>query len=192
VWIGTFLYRTALATNPGNRERAESVGLYPFGPQLRFAASSSGFLLGFSDSSEVTLMGFDGRPVRRLALPAARRAFLRQELGVVRDRALEFVTNTRTREILAAKYDPRHLPRYQPLFGSLHGASGDDLWVESFRVDDNKPGAALVVDALGQARASVALPGRFKLMSIGASFIAGVCRRPDETEFGCVFSLIAA
>lgn len=181
VTIGQFPFVTSLAINPGNRERATSVGSYDFGPSLWLARS--GDLVVVGDAAEPRLQYFssDGARAGEITLPLEPRRFDLRALAAAKDRLLS-LSPERIHQSIIDEHEPGYLPEVQPYFRELRAGPNGEVWVERFRVDRFAAAEFLVVGADRKPRARVALPSNLRPYEIGHDYILGVTTDEDGVE----------
>lgn len=181
VTIGQFPFLTSLAINPGNRERATSVGSYDFGPSLWLARS--GDLVVVGDAAEPRLQYFtaSGTRAAEVALPLEPRSFDLQALAAARDRLLA-VSSDRAHQSIINEHEPRYLPKVQPYFRELRSGPNGEVWVERFRVDRFAAAEFLVVGDDRKPRARAVFPPNLRPYEIGHDYVLGVTTDDDGVE----------
>ncbi len=182
MWIGTFPYNTHIVINPGNAERAQTVGTYAFAPGFRYAVTGDVIWIGDTGSNELKVLDRAGKVLLRPRVPWTPRAFDQAELAAARKRMLEAISEESQRAPVAARYDSKYLPKTEPLFANLLPGDDGAVWVERFRLDNEKPGEYLVLDARGQPRAHVTIPTGFSIREIGADYVLGIASDADGVQ----------
>jgi hypothetical protein len=179
--LGRFPWLTSLARNPGNSERAMSVGSYEFGPGLHFTRSGDLLIIGDGAEPRLQYIRANGTRVADVALPLERRAFDQKAVAAARDKLLS-ISAERIHESITHEHEPRYLPETQPYFRELREGPDGEVWVERFRVDRFASAEFLVIGADRKPRARLVLPPGLRPLEVGRDYILGIVTDEDGVE----------
>jgi hypothetical protein len=179
--LGRFPWLTSLARNPGNGERAMSVGHCDFGPALHFTRSGDLLVIGDGAEPRLQYLRANGTRVVDVALPLERRAFDPKAVAAARDKLLS-ISAERIHESIIHEHEPRYLPEAQPYFRELREGPDGEVWVERFRVDRFASAEFIVVGADRKPRARLTLPPGLRPLEVGRDYLLGIVTDEDGVE----------
>lgn len=192
--IGQFAFqlRLSIAKGPGY---AEAFGGYGSAVLLR-----SAFCTAFPDVFAIDCFSADGK---RLSHMERRDVLGRPITDADKQEYFASIANMNSgpqQATVVAQYKAvTTFAKSRPLFGRLLRSLNDEIWVEpslpasSGNFSDPVPDIATVWSVFapnGDWLSDVTLPKRFRLMEVGANYVAGVIRDSDDIEEVVVYSLL--
>ena len=190
--IGRFPFqqRLSMAKGPGYAE--------VFGPYGSVTVLRSGYCTAFAEVFALDCFSADGkqlsrverRDVRGIPVTAADKEAYFADMARANPTQPAYVSEVRAN----AKFAER-----MPAFGRLIASSNDEIWIEpSLPADRDKTVDASPATATtwcvfapnGDWLSNVTLPKRFRLMEVGANYVAGVYRDSDDVEEIVVYPLV--
>ena len=172
-WTRKFPGSSHLTINPKNEARAEAVGNYPFGPNIRFAVLDSFVLIGDSHAPELTVLNSMGQVVRTIRLPLQQRAFDNFRFDLARREAIGVLTDPLSIRHVNERYNLSHRPQNEPLYGQMFVSRDGLIWIERYRYLRADPTEFLVFSPEGKLLATAWC---ISARPTGSSYCSAVCR----------------
>jgi len=170
-----------------------------FGARGRFVVTDSGYCAGFAETYVVAC--YDSKGVRvtqieRRGLPAREVTDAHKE-DYFREDSLANPLPAHAAGRASTRRSTQFAPRFG-LFGSMMSSGSDEFWVGPVNPGDaSVRGNAIpkdkevwsVYSRSGEWLSDISLPARFRVMEVGASFVAGVKRDPDADDRVVVYRI---
>jgi hypothetical protein len=162
------------------------VGELPFGAKSLVAAGRNHIWI--LDNAATVVRGYTTTGVLAHAwrAPVTPQTITPAHIAAARARELEQLTADPIRRIIQQKFAAA--PSIAPTISAVAVAPNGDLWLTTYVADVNQGAAVLVITETGVQRASLRLPARFRIVSVGESSVIGIHRDEDDVETVRVYS----
>jgi hypothetical protein len=182
VWIGSFPSQTVFVFNPANAPHGEVAAAVPSGPGWVSAVSGTEVLIGDTGANVIGAFSNAGAVLRLITVPLGLSVLTDEMITRWRQRAIAANPSERARPYLTALYSRAVLGPSLPVLGSIVSAADGSLWVEPYRADPAEPASWVVLDTAGKLRATVSVPGGFRITEAGPGYVVGVHTAADGIE----------
>jgi hypothetical protein len=156
-----------------------------------FAMTTIGPTLWLGNSAADTLVRIDAVSGARksIRLPDPPAGITARVIEAARAREVADARTQNARNVIAAKYLARHLPKHLPAFRDLIPGHGDELWVQRYVDDPSAPGQYVVVAGNGLPTARVTVAPSFRVTDVGRDYVVGIRRDLEGLESVQMYAL---
>ncbi len=162
----------------------------PFGRSTLVAVGDALAALGDNGGRTITIVDRNGRLRRSIDLEAPDVSLTADDITRYKEQRVDAVTRPGYRAELKALLDEVPFPSSIPPFTRLQFGADNQLWVEQGAAPSASHSRWVVFDSLGVCAAIMRLPGRYRLLDVGSSWVLILARDEVDAEHVQLYGIV--